>query len=126
MRPTIEYNSTHDIMFISFRVLEQVGNGYKFQLIDTDFTVVFTNPPDCIQLVACREYKKRNLPVAKNIALVYRYLEANAATAFVVNIHNMELIKNSIDRDYPELEYGAKYYNCILNELKKLQFINKK
>src|SRR5690606_26467995 len=60
------------------------------------------------------EYKKRNLSVAKNVALMYLfYKNQGYEISFLFD-------KNWIDKYCPELEYGKKYYNDVLDYYNKL------
>ena len=64
------------------------------------------------------EYQKRNLPVAKNVALFYLYKDARGFSYK----DRLECNKEYIDTFHPNLNYGSKYYHCVLNQLKMITF----
>lgn len=93
---------------------------YYYGLKDTNFisNVSFTIPsPHGISsytgsvVAVLREYKKKNLPVSKNLALLYRFYEKQGYDVRRWFNHD----RNNIDHCLPELEYGKKYYPCVLN-----------
>jgi hypothetical protein len=65
------------------------------------------------------EYKQRNLPVAKNVALFYLF---NKKLGSNIDGAALEYNQKYLDKFYPELEYGKKYYRCVCRQLKRLEF----
>lgn len=65
-------------------------------------------------------YSKRNLPVLPNL-LKYFDCECNSSRARRL-IHNILAESN---HHYPELKFKEKYYPCLMNQIKKLEFIGK-
>lgn len=61
-------------MFHSFKVEFNAKSGeHEYNIIDSDFnfTIVVN---DAISIVVAKEYAKRNLPVARNLALLCLYI----------------------------------------------------
>lgn len=91
-----------------------------YKLIDDDFTCTTSialngkshvRTPERVIII---EYQARNLHVHKNLALYYRTLSRP--------IEYLIVDRNWLDKYYPELEYGKKYYPCILRQFKMLQY----
>ena len=73
------------------------------------------------------EYTKRKLPVNKNIA---QYCGFKHHVLNLTNKFSLKILENSLsalDIYYPQLNFGIKNYNCIINELEKMKWsgINK-
>src|SRR5690606_17465134 len=120
-------------MFKSIEFIKYDGQKkqYLYLLKDDDFecevaatraaAVVAVAPERAAAVVAAAtaaltvlEYKKRNLSVAKNVALMYLfYKNQGYEISFLFD-------KNWIDKYCPELEYGKKYYNDVLDYYNKL------
>lgn len=115
-------------MFKSITHLEYRDDKCYYKLVDSEFAcevssaaIRYSTQPTAAPspaAAAALEYKKRNLPVAKNIALLYRFYYALWYKIKTLLEHD----KCLIDRYHPELEYGFKYYSCVLNQFRKLQF----
>lgn len=114
-------------MFKSFKFSRLKNNNYIYYLIDSEFTcseVLTFEPPatnvaaTILVRVVIREYKKRNLPVAKNVALLYfdSYKKGFKIDGW------LEYDKELLDAYYPKLEYGKKYYKCVLNQIRMLKY----
>jgi hypothetical protein len=71
---------------------------------------------DMVPFVAA-EYKKRNLHIPKNLALLYMSFKK---AGWDISKPYLEFDMEWLDKDYPELEYGAKYYRCVCNQIKRL------
>lgn len=102
-------------------------NKSDYLLIDSDFQVEFSiDIPKAYQSIAPEYaiytmYAARNLPIARNIARFYlqhfKYQKRGP---------RWDLIRewrNDVDRYYPELQYGVKYYPCVINQLKQRMWI---
>lgn len=109
-----------------FKRLEYYGSGVV-ALIDSEFdcnvrdTLNTFNIIRVIPLIV-QEYEKREKAVAKNIALLCCWINRNSAIyGGAVNIITN---KNCdwIDINYPELQFSKKYHQCIINQIKKLEF----
>lgn len=105
------------------------GFTYSYDLRDTDFNVELhitltekassERGPRCRaqRIVACiQEYKKRNLPIVLNIA----HLFLSEPEIFCSKKEDHSFDRNWIDKHFPQLEYGKKYYPCILRQYSKL------
>jgi len=64
---------------------------------------------------AIREYKTRNLPVVKNISLLY----LGFRNAQIDLVYDLEKDRQWIDKFAPDLEYGKLYYHCVVNQIKR-------
>ena len=97
-----------------------------FLLTDTDFGTVEVRIPHIpgiqYELVVIHEYAKRNLPVAPNVALLYWYRHT-------VDAHPLARVKYwlqpdvdcpLIDTRCPEIQYGVKYYHCVVSQFNKI------
>lgn len=113
-------------MFKALSYQHRKDNEYYYLLIDSEFTceVVYSlccpNPPEgaVMAVIVAREYINRNLWVAKNVAFSYLLYKNQG-----YEIRNwLERGKDWIDKNYPELNYGKKYYRCVVNQIKQLQF----
>lgn len=64
-------------MFRSFKYLgfNIETNQYEHELIDSDFVTVVIDDTGNESVAVAKEYIRRNLPVAKNMALLYLYIE---------------------------------------------------
>jgi len=70
--------------------------------------------------VAAVEYKKRNLPVAKNIVLLYLDYQQKGYDISGWENYNYKWI----DKYYPELEYSKLYHSQIVNQLHKIMMLS--
>lgn len=64
-------------------------------------------------------YEKLNLPVASNLALMYKHYcnyDRNKANEW------MRLDCEWMTNHYPNIQYKGVYFNCVLNQYKKLMF----
>lgn len=67
--------------------------------------------------VVISEYKKRNLPIVPNIVRLNQ--EWYGGSNHLI-LQWMEEDKVATDTMFPELEYGSKYYPCVIRQYKKL------
>lgn len=114
-------------MFKYLTIIKYMGNcKYLYMLSDTDFSIDFATDSGARGLAAfiVSEYKKRNLQVAKNVALLYinyiamwDYPFNSAMKNYILNNH-----KNWIDHNRPELDYGNKYYPCVVRQIQQFRF----
>lgn len=91
----------------------------EFSIIDTEFTDKITlkrtaSSTSITSLIAIiLIYRQRNLPIVPNIVLFYKLDDARMAFSD----------KEIIDRYRPDLEYGTKYFPCVLRQLVQLKLI---
>jgi len=105
---------------------DKITRQYIYKLVDDDFECEATRNIASSLGAMVAEYQKRNLPVVKNLVLLYlslykKYLPQKLQPI----IKYIEQEKNWLDKDCPELEYGKKYYHCVLNQIKKLHYIHR-
>jgi len=104
------------------------NHSYLYQIEDTDFLVLTDIIPVelfssmAVAAVAVT-YKKRNLSVVKNVALYYLYLK-NKGRNILPLLEYATGHRYWLDRYYPELEYGNKYYRCVINQINTQLFIS--
>lgn len=67
-------------------------------------------------VVVIETYQKKNLPVASNIARLWFYNQTRIIPEPQHTLKDCEWI----DKYFPQLEYGKKYYPCILRQYGKL------
>lgn len=112
-----------------FRSILCTGEGdddtFHYMLTDSDFTtnikVKRTNRHmDTSFVRRCNAvittYEQHGLDVPKNVALYYEYERRHK--------HSIDLAqqKDVIDVCYPLLQYGKKYYPCVLNRIAMLRY----
>lgn len=100
-------------MLVSMKLLDTpYSSNVSFKLVDTDFTCISVVPrnPGRVTGAVVVEYHKRNLPVAKNVALAYLFYKT-------YNIDYMRDLlisgKKYMEKIYPEINYTNKYYPCV-------------
>lgn len=97
----------------------------NYHLIDSEFIAKNTTPyiqgthfvgPE---LVIFKEYSERNKThlIAKCIAQFYINIYQDKIYGRLEDIHSF---CETLDHHYPHLEYGSKYYPCVLNQIKQL------
>src|SRR5882757_3408494 len=115
-------------MFKSITISGWENGKHSYILKDSSFTDTVLGYKDvhgsiALETVLIREYSNRKLPVAKNVALLY----------LSYNSFSMEFAKKYINDDcqlidatFPELEYGKKYFRCVVNQyeyFKKIKYV---
>jgi len=110
---------------MAFRSIEclSISDKYIYKLIDDDFECEVVShgiiASSAMIGAVVAEYQRRNLPVAKNIALLYLFFNQKRNNIQVwIKQHC-----NLIDYHIPELEYGKKYYPCVINQIKMMSFV---
>ena len=91
------------------------------RLIDTDFIVDGLLGGTYIETII-HEYQKRNLPVASNMARYYIWYHDRYVVGTTDRWYQMEHDMNYLNRTHPNWQYSTKYYPCVLNQIKMLQF----
>jgi hypothetical protein len=109
-------------------------DGWQYFLYDTEFSkpielellpygLSYAKSP--ITKAAIRFYLGKRLHPTNNIARCYLYMMS--MMSFSVNEAKLSYFKpwfnndcSSIDESLPQLEYGKKYYNCVLNRMQVL------
>jgi len=61
------------VMFIHYEYIRNIGNKWKYKILDDDFTEEGEEEGVGIWSSAIDTYEKRNLPVAKNLIRVFRW-----------------------------------------------------
>lgn len=112
-------------MLVSLTIIEDYAAFRYFALVDTDFScevsVPFQRDGGMRTLAVVKEYGKRKLPIAKNVALAQwtHALSQKDPIYFQQKIwlgHSI-MGKNTVENVYPELNYTNKYYPCVLRYL---------
>jgi hypothetical protein len=67
--------------------------------------------------VVCKEYVKRKLNVAKNVALCFLFYKKQG---WQIDSEYMQMVKDRLDRYCSELNYGKLYHNDVVEEYNKL------
>ena len=116
-------------MFISYTYIAP----YTFDIIDSSFggerSQIFP-PPSLLEFATSLQdiavdistllvYKRRNLPITRNMALMYKFIIARHGTS---QIKKLPEYRDKIDKFYPELEFGNRYYDCVIRQLQQLSF----
>lgn len=110
-----------------FKSLHYTGrntlNKATYELIDNDFccTLTATNLREPRGVLVFIEYFRRSLNVTKNLFLYYRFVsikEPQYTMDYLLMSH-----RHYINKHYPQLEFDKKYYSCVLNQIKKYNFI---
>ena len=93
----------------------------KCKLVDDNFTFTFRSEGRISTKTASiiREYQRRNLPVAPNIARLYLHMRFGWDSDYATK-------RELLDERFPELEFGKRYYGCVLRQVKQLQFGKRK
>ena len=99
-----------------------VSSSYKKLSISVD-RETYSNSA-CREMLTLKEYQKRNLPIIHNLSLMYLYFNRYHHYALRLQFW-LNFDRKWIDELYPELEYGKKYFPCLLRQLKMLQFAGK-
>ena len=108
---------------------------FKYQIIDTDELkndqliltlskdwLVDTVPSSLLPSGLIAFYKQRNT-IPKNLALFYINGFYNSWEEL---IYMMEEDRDKTDKFFPYLEYGIKYYDCVLAQVRKLRYVKGK
>lgn len=99
-------------MFKILRYSHYVAEGhFIFVLEDSDFICELSlcNFATVTQLATIIvEYQKRKLPIVQNVVLWYKKVGCR---------YNVKYDQIELDKTYPKLNYGSKYYQCILKQL---------
>jgi hypothetical protein len=101
---------------------------FEYSLLDTDFTAKLnlTIPIDtydtreeasAIPGAFITAYADRN-DVPRNLALFY----ALSSRHLQQTKRHMEIDRIWTDTNFPQFEYGTKYYNCMVNQFDKIHF----
>jgi hypothetical protein len=105
-----------------------ISDEYFYLLEDTEFTCEISigrgrvvSSQTMRFFATAIEYKRRNLPIAKNLALFYLSYKKRG---YGIDAALLERDKFLFDTHYPELEYGKKYYRCVVRQIKQLSFGN--
>jgi hypothetical protein len=88
----------HNVMFQSIKYLRHLGynaatklnNSYEFELTDSDFTCIVVVGADILVAAVgavIREYGKRNLNVAANLLLYFRWCEKEYGNSIAEQIN---------------------------------------
>lgn len=100
------------IQYIKFKAYK--NKTYIYSLCDSDFECEVSTPNEAWETLITKtalvatEYKKRNLPIIKNILELYNHNDYKA--------NPLKYLKSSkawIDKHYPELEFGSVIYPQI-------------
>lgn len=89
-------------MFQSIKVLDPSkvppidNNRFSFELIDTDFTTIVY--ADTYWEAVIKEYEKRKLNVAKNLVMVYKYVNTHNPMPKLLD-YMMEVSNSRYDED---------------------------
>jgi len=109
---------------ITYLRYESKTNEYIHQLVDDDFiclvAVAVAAGVCSVTAAVAAEYKKRNLPVAKNIVLLYLDYQQKGYDINGWENYNYKWI----DKYYPELEYSKLYHSQIVNQLHKIMMLS--
>lgn len=100
-----------------FNIFDSVGGG---RLVSVKIpTAIILNLPkgykgnaDINLLAVINYYSSRSSPIAKNVALYYKYLYKSYYDSSSIK---KLITRNSIwiDEFFPEIEFGKKYHDCI-------------
>lgn len=115
---------------MAFRSIQYAGNMVgsdnmlQYDITDTDFScrqevknymsyyIHSINPWRAVAIIYA--YKEKQLPVAQNLALYYA-ISKLAKEA-------LEEDQKWMDRYFPELNYSARYHQCVLRQLTMLRY----
>jgi hypothetical protein len=115
-------------MFKRFEVLDANGERYigrmtpsKCILYDTSFVQEFVAVKhNGAFAYIIPEYEKRRQNVPRNLALCYKWLLNN--TSFI-SLDALKIDREQMDLLFPHLNYGKKYYNCVVNQCRMLKIL---
>lgn len=104
----------------------------SYMIYDSDFTCVTkvkmgaaafdVGAGSMCEIAIIQEYQKRNLNVARNLALYYKYCRFIDLNFYKEHNKKTYFIIDWIDRHFPELQYGSKIHPCMINQLSMLNF----
>lgn len=116
-----------DLTYMGFSEKERT---YTYRLTDSEFvhdisvsinSEVSSHTPGpwrtALLLVVLEYIKKSNTP-SQDIAKLYHTLVTSPSYYFSVD--NMELDKAVIDKFFPDIKYGSKYYKCAVRHFQRL------
>jgi hypothetical protein len=100
-----------------FKSLNYVEDG-RYRLVDTDFTCLLSCQEriSIKTLAVIKEYQRRGLPIAPNVARLYLYWGTET------DYPNYESRCRLLDKHHPKLQFGKLYYACVMRQMKQLQF----
>ena len=113
-------------MFQSIEYYEDNSDAYQYYLTDSDFGMV-----SCPVISGCGNsivrrivaiigvYQTRGLSVAPNIARFYLWDRSYVSSY-------LEYHRDTMERWHPSLQYGIKYYPCVINQIKQLTYGKRK
>lgn len=118
-------------MFKRFEILDADGKPYvgrmgmpsKCILYDTLFVqefVAFKNNGAFAYIIP--EYEKRRHNVPRNLALCYKWLLAEQGRLTLM-LDALRVDRDQMDLLFPHLNYGKKYYNCVVNQCRMLKIL---
>ena len=103
-------------MFKSIKYLKYDGetNKYVYWLEDPDFSCEVAGVPGVTGAAGTvLEYKKRNLPIVKNLALFYLFYKKKGHNV----LNYLDFDKDHIDKHCPELNYGTTIYPLVKEKI---------
>ena len=127
-------------MFVSIDCIDEDGDLYYYRLTDELFEsehTFSTNDVDFMPnssttvriLVILEAYRDRLIAFPEEKHNVAQYI-ANYYTArwqfFPHQIAKVSLDRDYIDHRYPTFQYGKKYYDCVIRQIKQANFSNRK
>lgn len=112
---------------IGYKNSDHENYSYNFHLLDSQFKIngilkipnklyiparnLYCSYITASTICIINEYKSRNFPVAKNLTIFYK----DRCVFLNEEIHNCHYV---LEKYYPELEYGTKYYDCVIRQFK--------
>jgi hypothetical protein len=109
------------------------GDSYLYRLDDSEFwcnnievkfddaLIPLVGGPWRAALVLCiLQYIKRVPAPSKTIAKLYHHLINSPE--YYLGVDMIEIDKNAIDKVYPDIKYGTKYFNCVVRQFARLEF----
>lgn len=96
---------------------------HDYTIIDSNFQEkikIKSDVPHIVsELAVITIYKNRKLPIAQNVARLYLWHEFRNKTRY--SDQEFSLWKRLIDNERPELEYGSKYFQCVINNIRRFK-----
>lgn len=119
-------------MFIGIVYQGMHEDSFQYRIHDTGFSFDvhvpangnlrnLTSPWYAGFILAVLEYIKRSPCPSRNIAEIYYHFRANEYQVLFPD-STVADHKAVIDLLYPEVNYGTKYYKCIVRQLARLEF----
>lgn len=120
-------------MFDHYRIVEDTPRLRTYRISDTDFIDYITIPNrfddggdlQGAVVAVIKIYSVHDRPILPNIVRAYLWDYKRYAIVHTLEslLKAIELDRKVIDLEFPELEYGRKYYSCVIRQIIKNNYI---